>query len=198
MRRLSIAILLAASLAGTLSAQEKPALSPITRAYVAIDAKVIALQHVRVIDGTGAPAPENQTVIIRNGNIREIGPDGSVKIPEGAKIIDLSGHSVIPGRSACMNTCSIPQLRAADRFPTLPRSLTKWVSVFRGCISPVASPPSGPQAVSNRTQIWPKKLIDTGEQPGPKMHITSPYLEGLGSFVPHSTNSPAPKKSLAW
>src|SRR5262249_34694015 len=37
-----------------------------------------------------------------------------------------------------------------------------------------------------------KKLIDTGKQPGPKMFITGPYLEGAGSFGPqlHELSGP--------
>ena len=86
MRQLSAAILLVASLTAGLSAQERSALSSVTKSFVAIDAPVIALQHVRVIDGTGAPAAENQTVLIDQGNIREIGTDTSVKTPDGAEL----------------------------------------------------------------------------------------------------------------
>src|SRR5205085_12701420 len=37
-----------------------------------------------------------------------------------------------------------------------------------------------------------KKLIDAGKMPGPKMHITGPYLEGVGSFTPqlHELSGP--------
>src|SRR5260370_35775243 len=34
------------------------------------------------------------------------------------------------------------------------------------------------------TDLALKKLIDTGKIPGPKLHITGPYLEGVGSFAP--------------
>src|SRR5437588_6161066 len=34
------------------------------------------------------------------------------------------------------------------------------------------------------TDLSPKKLIDSGRIPGPKLHITGPYLEGAGSFTP--------------
>ena len=39
-------------------------LSPEVRNFVKTDAPVIALTHVRVIDGTGAAAREDQTVVL--------------------------------------------------------------------------------------------------------------------------------------
>jgi hypothetical protein len=40
--------------------------------FIRTEAKVIALTHVRVIDGTGAPAKEDQTVIISDGKIQSV------------------------------------------------------------------------------------------------------------------------------
>ena len=45
-------------------------LSPGVQPFVKENAPVIALSHVRVIDGTGAPAREDQTVLISGGNSR--------------------------------------------------------------------------------------------------------------------------------
>ena len=67
------------------------------RQYIKVDAPVVALTHARVIDGTGAAAKEDQTLVIRDGNIAEIGDAAKVKAPEGATAIDLTGKSVIPG-----------------------------------------------------------------------------------------------------
>ena len=60
-------------------------------------APVVALTHVRVVDGTGAAAKADQTVIIRGTKIEAVGPAASVKVPRGAKVVDGTGHSVIPG-----------------------------------------------------------------------------------------------------
>src|SRR3954464_7576973 len=67
------------------------------RPYIKVDAPVIALTHVRVIDGTGAAAKDNQTIVIRGGNVAELGDAAKVKTPEGAMVVDLTGKSVIPG-----------------------------------------------------------------------------------------------------
>lgn len=169
------------------------ALSPVTRSFVAIDAPVIALQHVRVIDGTGAPATENQTVIIDQGNIRELGPDAAIKIPEGAKIVDLSGHSIIPGLVGMHDHMFYPAASGAGPVPDAPALLDEMGFSFprlylAGGVTTIRTAGS----LEPYTDLALKKLIDSGQQPGPKMHITGPYLEGQGSFVPqfHELSGP--------
>jgi imidazolonepropionase-like amidohydrolase len=49
----------------------------------------------RIIDGTGKPAIENATLVIRNGHIEAVGK--RVKIPAGAERIDATGKTIIPG-----------------------------------------------------------------------------------------------------
>lgn len=76
---------------------ERPLVTEAMRPFVSEDAHVIALIHARVIDGTGAPAREGRTLILRDGNIEAVGNDGEVAIPAGAKVIDLTGKTVLPG-----------------------------------------------------------------------------------------------------
>src|SRR5436853_7648430 len=49
----------------------------------------------RIIDGTGKPAIENATLLIRNGRIEAVGR--RVKIPAKAKRIDATGKTIMPG-----------------------------------------------------------------------------------------------------
>jgi len=49
----------------------------------------------RIIDGTGRPAIENATLLIRNGRIEEVG--SNVKVPEGTERIDATGKTIVPG-----------------------------------------------------------------------------------------------------
>src|SRR4051812_43338145 len=72
-------------------------LSDEVRQFVSVEATTLALAHVRVIDGTGAPALQDQTVVISGGKIQSIAPSSSARIPEGAKVLDLTGRSVMPG-----------------------------------------------------------------------------------------------------
>jgi len=74
--------------AGICSPQGRSALSPSVRELVAVDAAVVVLQHVRVVDGTGAPARDDQTIIIAGEKIESIGNAASVAVPTGAKVLD--------------------------------------------------------------------------------------------------------------
>ena len=87
--------LLAVAMVGSVAAQiSKPATE---KSSVVVRAPVLALVGVRVIDGTGQAPADDQTVVIADGLITSIGPTGSITIPDGAKTLDLAGHTVMPG-----------------------------------------------------------------------------------------------------
>src|SRR3954468_1329350 len=79
------------------AAQSAASLSQQTRAYVTVGEPVVALTNVTVIDGTGSAPKPNQTVVIQNGKIAEVGAASSVKVPAGARTMNLAGSTVIPG-----------------------------------------------------------------------------------------------------
>ena len=55
------------------------------------------ITHLRVIDGTGAPGKDDQTVFIQDGRIRAVGNAGTVSFPGGAHVIDGRGRRLMPG-----------------------------------------------------------------------------------------------------
>ena len=57
----------------------------------------VYLTNCRVIDGTGAAPVTNAVVVFEEGIIMAIGASDSIAIPKGAKVIDLSGATVMPG-----------------------------------------------------------------------------------------------------
>ncbi len=58
---------------------------------------VIAIRAGRLFDGKSENLLNNQVVLIEGERITEVGPEASVKIPSGAKVIDLSHATVLPG-----------------------------------------------------------------------------------------------------
>jgi len=150
-------------------------LSPEAKQFVKIDAPVVALEHVRVIDGTGAPARNDQTIVLTNGKIQSISDAASANVPKDAQVLDLHGDSVIPGLVGMHDHMFYPMGGAvfgemAFSFPRL--YLAAGVTTLRttGSIEPY-------------TDIEIKRHIDDGSSPGPKVHVTGPYLEGKGTFA---------------
>src|SRR5882724_19277 len=97
MRKFSFPLLCFILLPSLVWSQAASKLSPRVRPFVREDAPKIALTHVRVIDGTGAAARADQTLLIQGGIITAMGDAASMKIPEDTKTLDLTAHTVIPG-----------------------------------------------------------------------------------------------------
>lgn len=176
MRRAFVIVVCLLLLPLAIAHTQNNALSQEVREFVSVDAPVVALAHARVIDGTGTPAQTDQTIIISGGKVQTLGPSASVKIPEGAKVLDLAGKSVLPGLVLMHEHMFYPTGRLALynemgwSFPRL--YLACGVTSLRtaGSVEPY-------------TDLNLKKMIDAGRTPGPKMHVTGPYLDGVGSFA---------------
>ena len=57
----------------------------------------IALVGATLIDGRGGPVVPDSVVVIRGDRIAAVGTRPSVKIPEGAEIVDVKGLTLLPG-----------------------------------------------------------------------------------------------------
>ncbi len=153
---------------------QRPQVATGTRPFVKVDAPVVALAHARVIDGTGAPARADQTLILRDGNISEMGPSATVKVPEGAMVIDLTGKSVIPGLVMLHEHLYYPTATAgAPRVNgNLAHSFTRLY---------LAGGVTSLRTAGNENGFMDfilKQRIDSGEVVGPWMDVTGPYLNG--------------------
>jgi imidazolonepropionase-like amidohydrolase len=60
-------------------------------------AQVTVLTRATVIDGTGAPAQKDITIVMENGRIRDMGPSAKISTPAGATVLDLTGKFIVPG-----------------------------------------------------------------------------------------------------
>ncbi|HEX3665658.1 MAG TPA: amidohydrolase family protein [Rhizomicrobium sp.] len=150
--------------------------------YVSTSAPVVALTHVRVIDGTGAPARDNQTVVIEAGKIAAIGADAA--IPANAKVIDLFGHTVFPGLVGMHDHffyIARPNLTAEMKWdrPLIVPEMT--FSAPRLYLANGVTTLRTTGSVEPYTDLNLKHAIDAGKLPGPHMDVTGPYLEGADS-----------------
>src|SRR5213596_1195245 len=151
---------------------QRPTLSTAVRAFVAVDTPIVALTHARVIDGTGAPARVDQTVIIRDGRIAAVGNSRSVAIPIGAQVIDLTEKTVIPGLVMVHEHLFYPT--ASGIYANLEESFTRLYLA-----GGVTSMRTGGN-LNGYGDIGIKHDIDAGKKPGPWIDATAPYLEGVG------------------
>jgi imidazolonepropionase-like amidohydrolase len=197
MRKLFLAMVLLGLCYMAVRAQEKASFSPVTKNFISVDLPVVVLEHVRVIDGTGAAAVTDQTVVIENGMIREIGKSASVSIPAGARVMDLTGRSVIPGLVGMHDHLFYPAASGQGPVPGAPALYGEMGFSFprlylAGGVTSLRTTGS----LETYTDLALKKIIDAGKIPGPKLHITGPYLEGVGSFAPQLHELSGPEEAV--
>jgi imidazolonepropionase-like amidohydrolase len=178
MKRFAISFISLLTLPLACWAQAASQLSPQVRAFVKEDAPVIVLAHVRVIDGTGAAPRTDQTLVIANGKIATIGDSTSAKAPDGAKVLDLAGHTVIPGIVGMHDHMYYP---APGGPPALyPEHAGSFPRLYlAGGVTSIRTTGS----VETYSDLELKQAIDAGKMAGPKIDVTGPYLEGKGAFT---------------
>ena len=169
------------------TAQLKDSVKP----YVKEDARVLVLNHVRVIDGTGAAPMEDQRIDIENGKITRV---QSAKLrngyPPNASVLDLTGKTVMPG---------IVGMHEHLFYTTpsrIPDGLPLWTEIAdsgpRLYLAGGVTTARTAGSMEPYTDLGVKQMIDAGTIPGPKMNITGPYLGGYLGKAPqmHTLSDP--------
>ena len=152
--------------------------------YVSVNAPIVALTHVRVVDGTGAPARTDQTVVVDGARIGAVGAFASTTIPAGARVIDLSNHTVLPG---------LVGLHEHTYFGGVARVTPMNVS------GPLLYLAYGVTTAMTAGSMLPyhevslKRAVDEGRTPGPRFLIAGPYLDGDASRNPMSLKVATPE-----
>jgi enamidase len=157
---------------------------PATRAgFVKIDAAAFVLAHIRVIDGTGGPARENQTLIVRDGRIAAVGDASSVTVPAGTLVIDLSGRTVLPG--LVMMHEHLYYTTGPGVYGQLGASFSRLY--LAGGVTTMRTAGN----VNGIMDINLARRIEAGELAGPAIDATAPYLNGPNAFLQMHTLSTA-------
>ena len=172
---LSTAALVAATMQLPASGQARPALSTAVRAYVSVDAPLIALTHARVIDGTGAAPREGQTLILNNGVITTMGSSASTDVPAGAQTIDLTGKSLIPGLVMVHEHLYYPN--GPGVYGQLGESFSRLY--LSGGVTTMRTGGN----VNGFMDLNMMRLVEAGQKPGPAIDATAPYLNGPNTFI---------------
>jgi imidazolonepropionase-like amidohydrolase len=150
----------------------QPQATPTVKDFIRVQSPTIALEHVRVIDGTGAAAKADQTIVISGGKITAIGNAGVVPVPADANRMDMTGYSALPGLVGMHDHLFYPASGGLYHdmpfsFPRLYLALGVTTIRTTGGMEPY-------------TDIEIKKAVDAGKIPGPKINVSGPYMEGEG------------------
>jgi imidazolonepropionase-like amidohydrolase len=147
----------------------------------------VVLEHVNVIDGTGAPAQPDRNVVIENGRIATIAPGADTPASDGATILDLRGHSVIPGIVGMhdhLYYIRYPNVDADGNYdrPGLMEEMA--FSAPRMYLANGVTTIRTAGSINAYEDVRLKEAIDAGTMPGPHMDVTGPYLEGTNPGGP--------------
>lgn len=120
---------------------------------------VIAIRGARVIDGTGAPA-RAATVIVEGDRIKSVGAD--VTVPTGARVIDATGLTLLPGFFDLHTHAHAPTLRNVQ--------LPDWGKVLKSYLA------SGVTTINDFSAYGEmfapeRKLQSTGALLGPHVNL---------------------------
>ena len=160
------------------ASQQSSKPSPALRPFVREDAPVVALTHVRVIDGTGSAARADQMLVLSGGKILTLGPADSTKPPANAKVLDLTGRTIIPGLVGMHEHMYYPS--PGGSLPLYPEHASSFPRLYLAAgVTSIRTTGS----VEPYTDLELKRSIDEGNLAGPKIHVTGPYLEGNGAFT---------------
>jgi len=127
--------------------------------------RALVLDHVRIIDGSGAEPIENGRVVIEGERIVHVGSAATVGVPAGAETVDLSGRSVIPGL--------IDLHFHIENDPKLAlRQLSNGITAFRD-----------PGQWDEKFQEL-RRMITADGIPGPRIFTTGPHIDGENPAYP--------------
>jgi imidazolonepropionase-like amidohydrolase len=169
---------------GAAGAQQAPAWR---QQYLRVDAPVVLLRGVRVIDGTGGAPVDGQSILIEDGLISAVGAD--VQAPPGATVLDLDGRSVMPGLVMLHEHMMYFSGRAV--WHAQPVSYPK-LYLAAGVTTVRTGGAEHPEVDRNL-----KRRIDAGAVPGPKMHLSGPYFTGAAGDLLGDTVLSSPEEGRA-
>jgi len=172
---------------------QAPDFSNEAKAFVSVNEQRVLLMNVRIIDGTGAPVRENQSVLIENGKITAITQVAASIAPEGTKIIDLKGKSIIPGivglHEHMFYNASDPTRFIQSTQPVMfPRLyLAHGVTTARtaGSFEPY-------------TDVKIKQYIAAGRLVGPNFDTTAPFIDGAPSQFLQAPETETPEEAVTF
>lgn len=156
-------------------AAQRPPVTDAVRAFVSVDAPLVALTNARVIDGTGAAPRDGQTLILRDGRILAVGPSASTPSPADARVVDLAGKSVIPGLVMLHEHLYYPV--GPGVYGQLGQSFVRLY--LAGGVTTMRTGGN----MNGFMDLNLKRGVEEGRVAGPAIDATAPYVNGSNTFL---------------
>ena len=131
----------------------------------AASGQTVVFDNVNVIPMDRERVLDNQTVVVRDGRIAQIGAAGSVNAPAGATRVDGSGKFLMPGLAEMHGHLTASYLPETAKADILYLYLANGVTTVRAMLG-------NPEAITTRD------AIAAGKIPGPKLYVAGPALNG--------------------
>jgi imidazolonepropionase-like amidohydrolase len=164
-------------------AQTADTLGSEVRKYVRVSTPKVVLEHVRIIDGTGAPPRADQNIAIENGKVAAIRRGADQPQSADVTVLDLRGYSVIPGivgMHGHLYFYARPNLRADGSYDRPALGTQMSFSAPRLYLANGVTTMRTAGSVEPQTDLNLKQAIEKGVVPGPHLDVTGPYLGGPG------------------
>jgi imidazolonepropionase-like amidohydrolase len=165
-------------------AQPVDALGPQVRKYVSVSTPKVILEHVQIIDGTGAAPSLDQNISIEGGKITAISAGADQSPSDGTTILNLRGYSVMPGIIGMHDHLfyyARPNFGADGSFESPALFLEMSFSAPRLYLANGVTTARTVGSVDPYTDLRLKQAIETGVLVGPHLDVTGPYLEGFSN-----------------
>jgi len=157
-------------------------------ATIASAQQVTVIKAGTLIDGTSAQPRKNQTIVIRGDRIESVGVD--VAVPAGAKVIDLSGMTVLPGLIDAHTHIFLqgedPEKGGYDiqllKFPLAYRAARATVSARRALEQGFTTIRDVETEGAGYGDVGIKMAINEGRIPGPRMFVVTRAISTTGGY----------------
>jgi Tol biopolymer transport system component/imidazolonepropionase-like amidohydrolase len=127
----------------------------------------LVLDGARLITMNGDEVIERGTVVIDGNRISALGPQGTVEVPDGAQVVDLSGMTAIPG---LVDAHAHMGYNGLDVLPQ--RDWQYYANLAYGVTSTM-DPSASTQLVFAQAE-----MVETGVMKGPRIYSTGFILYG--------------------
>ena len=171
--RLLLAVSALALMAGSAVAADAPTPPPPT-----------AIHAGRLVDPASGKVLTDQIILIEGGKVTAVGPSAQVKTPVGARLIDLSNDTVLPGFiDVHTHLTSNPEESGANALTVS----TPQEAIF-GVVNAKKTLDAGFTAVRNVgaggfADVALRDAINAGQIPGPRMQVSGPPLGATGGHA---------------